>query len=45
MSSLIHCFAAIAESIKEKQKLILQGPPPPNGYLNEISFRVQENMA
>ena len=27
MSSLMHCFAAIAGSKGEKQKWILQGPP------------------
>ena len=38
MSSLMHCFAAIAGSIREKQQWILQGPPPLNGYLREIRF-------
>ena len=29
MSSLMHCFAAIAGSIREKTKMDITSPPPP----------------
>ena len=42
MSSLMHCFAAIAGSMykgnKEKTKTDITRPPPLNGYLGEIRF-------
>ena len=37
MSSLMHCFAAIAGSIREKTKMD-KTRPPINGYLCEIRF-------
>ena len=37
MSSLMHCFAAIAGSIREKIKRYYKAPPL-NGYLSEIRF-------
>ena len=45
MSSLMHCFAAIAGSIGGKTKRDMTSPPPLHGYLSEIRFCAQENMS
>ena len=44
MSSLMHCFAATAGSIREKTKMNITRPPL-NGYLSVIRFLSQENMS
>ena len=37
MSSLMHCFAGIAGSIREKTNIDIARPPL-NGYLSEMRF-------
>ena len=44
MSSLMYCFAAIAGSIREKNKKGYYKASL-NGYLGEIRFLAQENIS
>ena len=41
MSSLIHCFAAIAEELDKKQKFISQIPPPLTDILVKYVFELR----